>query len=214
MAALTEDSSKGGQLMTDQQTFNAAYLAAQPPQLQALMAMPVDSEADIQSRVTAALSLAHQGFAIDNEIMGHGFDAFEVQSECIELDETWKPNMLQAQLGQEGGYALPGGNVLPGMLGPYPETMPPGWLIVSVNPADYPPFAPPTPPAPPAPQNNPIGPLLGTDSSGEQIFGNVPIPGFVVTDGMIYPNPTASPRYMAHVYQTPWGSELDWAKIG
>ncbi len=61
--------------------FDQAYLAALPPELQALMNMPADSADSIETRVARGAALAGKGYTIDAPIMVYSWDAFLAMTE-------------------------------------------------------------------------------------------------------------------------------------
>ena len=96
-----------------QTQFDQAYVAALPPELQALMAMPADSADAIQTRVERGAALAGKGYTIDAPVMVYSWDAFLAMTERQNMGLTWVPSALQPGLGSPGGIAEPG-------LGPQP----------------------------------------------------------------------------------------------
>jgi hypothetical protein len=188
-----------------QTQFDQAYLAAQPPEIRALMAMPTDSDAAIQARVTRGAALATKGYGIDAPIMIYGWDAFNAMTERANMGLTWVPSALQPGLGMPGQYSEPGLNT-PGTLGPYPATPPPGSIKVSTTLADYPPFDPPAPPTPaPATNSDPVGP-----QSVGKFYYCTPA-GLSYPDGATYTE--ARGTFLKHVTITPFGRMSYWEKI-
>lgn len=193
------------QMDNTQTQFVQAYIAAQPPELRALMAMPADSDTAIQARVTRGASLAGKGYTIDAPIMIYSWDPFWCMTERADMGLTWVPSALQPGLGMPGQYSEPGLNT-PGTLGPYPATAPPGSIKVSTNLADYPPFDPPAPPTPVPPANSdPVGALsVGT-------LYLCTIAGLSYPDGATYTE--ARGNFLKHVVITPFGRTSYWEKI-
>ncbi len=64
-----------------QTQFDQAYLAAQPPELQALMNMAADNSDAIETRVARGAALAGKGYTIDAPIMVYGWDAYLAMTE-------------------------------------------------------------------------------------------------------------------------------------
>jgi len=173
--------------------------------VRALMAMPADSDAAIQARVSRGASLAAKGYTIDAPIMIYGWDPFLCMTERADMGLTWVPSALQPGLGMPGQYSEPGLNT-PGTLGPYPATAPPGSIKVSTNLADYAPFDPPAPPAPvPAGNADPVGALSLANLYLCSIAGLSYPDGAIVTE--------ARGTFLKHVVITPFGRTNYWEKI-
>lgn len=209
--------------MTEQQyedKFNADYLAAQPADVQALMALPTD----IPTRVNAARPLLAKGRLIDMAIMIWGWNAslvmllrsnFGVPYVGSFTPDGTGPGGLQ---GQAIGGAVPAG------------TLP----TVFVDPTDldgnlerlhkaYP--LPPPPPATPAPSTNPVGmfqffnqdypnPLGITPEPGES-FKNCPVygcsmAGQAFSEGEKVTGSDGVSKYRKHVQPGLFGPTHEW----
>ena len=191
---------------TTQTQFDQAYLAAQPPEVQALMHMPADSTDAIQARVARGAVLAAQGYTIDAPIMVYGWDPYLAMTQRLAAGMAWVPSALQPGLGQPGGYAMPGLVPFPGQQSYDPNNPPPGSIKVSTNIADYPPFDPPAPPAP--------APAVNTDPVGAQSVGNLYLStatGNTYADGATYTE--ARGTFLKHITITPFGRTNYWEKI-
>jgi len=136
-----------------QTTFDAAYWASQPPAIAALQGM------DPGTRLSTAQQLALSGFIIDVQIMAWGWDAYNTMLARQAYGYTWVPSALQQPVEVLPGITFPG---LP-TYNPNPP-YPAGSIVVSTNPADYPPYAP-VAPVTPAPAS--------TALVGINIFGTV-----------------------------------------
>jgi hypothetical protein len=146
------------QTVNPQTAFDKAYWAAQPPEVVALLKVP-----DQTQRASQAMTLAIQGFTIDNPIDVWGWDPYQVMQLRQDYGYTWVPSYLQPAIQEVPGKNLPG-------LTPYDPAHPPaGSIKVSLNLADYPPF---TPPA--APVVNPslsfVGNYSYTNAAGIQVY--------------------------------------------
>jgi len=189
-----------------QTQFDQAYLAAQQPELQALMNMAADSSNAIELRVARGAALAGKGYTIDAPIMVYGWDAYLAMTERQNMGLTWVPSALQAGLGSPGGIAEPGLAAQPGQTAYDPNSPPPGSIKVSTNLADYPPFDPPAPPAP--------APAANTDPVGPQSVGSLYLctpAGFSYPDGATVAE--ARGTFLKHVTITPFGRTNYWEKV-
>lgn len=121
----------------DSATFNSIYWASKAPEVRATF--DVNGAGQGQSaREAAAPALIKAGHIIDREIMIWGQDPFKIMSLRVFYGFTWVPNAVQPSPFYVGAP-------------PYdPKLFPLGSIRVSVDPADYPAFAPPPPPPPPA----------------------------------------------------------------
>jgi len=177
-----------------QTLFDQAYWAAQPPEVQALIALT-----DQDQRAAQAAQLASQGFTIDVPIMAWDWDPYLVMTMRAGYGYTWVPSALQAGVQMAPGLTTPG-------LIPYDPANPPeGSIRVSTNVQDYPPFNPPAQPAPPTPpSNDPVGP---------QSVGTLylTVPGDTYPDGAQYTD--ARGTFLKHVVITPFGRTGYWEKI-
>lgn len=179
--------------MSDQSTFDAAYWSHQHPEVAALRDVQ-----DFDSRAAQAMSLAAQGAIIDVPIMVWQWDPYLVMKYRLDLGYSWVPSALQPPLNIAPGIVQPG-------TPPYDPTHPPvGSIKVSINPADYPPFAPAPPPVAITQlvgaqiisginqyfavlgDHSPAGTTF-TDSRGEFVKYGVPVQGpFGVQGGLTY----------------------------
>ncbi len=157
---------------TDQQKFDAAYFAAQPPSVQAVMKMPVGNSAELTAREQAAVAAAQKGALIDGEIVGWGFDAFQTMLKYQSYGYTWINNILQPA-------PLPPGLSFPGFPAYDSNNPPAGSIKVSLNLADYPPYPVPAV-APPAAPIYYIGPLIPFQINEYETWDSQPN-GFTVT---------------------------------
>lgn len=158
---------------TDQQKFDAAFVASQSPAARAVLAMPVGSSAQLIARESAALALAKQGYPVEGKIFGWGFDPFLTFQNYQQAGYTWVPNVLQAP-------PLPPGLTFPGVPAYDPNNAPAGSIKVDLNPADYPPYAQPSTPAPPPAPAYYIGPLIPGSTTEYYTYDAQP-DGFTVT---------------------------------
>ena len=127
--------------MTPSQAFDAAYRASRDPRIQALYTI-----ADPMTRYNTALGLALKGLAIDNEIDVRGADPY-LEMLFRENDGiTWVPNVLQPNVAP--GVLPPGVTPNPPFVPYDPTNPPPGSLLVSTDPAKFPPWPVPPPPPP------------------------------------------------------------------
>lgn len=128
-----------------QSIFDGAYWAHQPPAV-----------ATCQTRCSPsqAIALANQGYQIDVAIDVWGGDPYAIMTDRASYGFTWVPALGQAQV-----------TILPGLsqagVQSYNPTPPSGSILVSTNPADYPPFVPPAPISAPA-----ATPLVGGQELG------------------------------------------------
>jgi hypothetical protein len=189
-----------------QTQFDQAYLAAQPPEIQALMALDASSSDALAARATQGATLAGKGFLIDAPIMVYAWDAYLCMMERQSLGMTWAPSALMPGLGSPNGYTLPGLSPQPGQIAYDPNNPPPGSIKVSTNPADYAPFDPPAPPPPLAPvSTDPVGPLSVGNLYLSTPLGNTYPDGAVVTE--------ARGTFLKHVTITPFGRTNYWEKV-
>lgn len=159
--------------LTNEQVFNAAYFAAQPPAVQAVLRMPTGSAAEITARQQAAIAAAKLGYLIDSEIGGFGWSAYGVMLRYQQYGYVSVNNILQPDTLPPGISWVPGS-----VLGPYVPNAP-GSIKVSRNLADYPPFAPAPVPVPVT-----VQPYLGAllpGQSNEYYTDDQEQNGFVVT---------------------------------
>jgi hypothetical protein len=105
---------------TTQERFNAAYWAAQPPEVRVLADIT-----DPARRAAKAAELAHAGFRVDVPIMAWGWDPYTTMKERVQAGYTWVPSALQAP--------VPHAPTI-GRLGERPI----GAIVVSVFIEDYP----------------------------------------------------------------------------
>jgi hypothetical protein len=188
-----------------QTQFDQAYLAAQPPEVQALMNMPAGSSDEVQARVTRGAALAAKGYTIDAPVMIYSWDPYLAMTERQNIGLTWVPSALQAGLGSPGGIAEPGLGPQPGQTAYDPNSAPPGSIKVSTNLADYPAFDPPAPPPAAAVNSDPVGP---------QSVGNLYLctpAGFSYADGATFTE--ARGTFLKHVSITPFGRTNYWEKL-
>ncbi len=179
---------------TNQQQFDQAYWASQPPEVQAL-----PGTADPVQRATQAATLATDGFTIDVPIMVWGWDAYLVMTMRAQFGYTWVPSALQPPVTIAPGLAQPG-------VVAYDPLHPPlGSIKVSTNIADYPPFA-------PVPQPTPQTPA-GDDPVGLQSIGNIylSVPGETYQNGAQFTDTRGT--FEKHVVVTPFGRNAYWEKI-
>jgi hypothetical protein len=178
---------------SQQQEFDQAYWAAQPPEVRAL-----PSIADQDSRGTRAAELASKGFVIDVPIMLWSWDAYLVMKLRSDFGYTWVPAALQATVTIAPGLSAPG-------TVPYDPAHPPlGSIHVSLNPADYPPFNPPTVTPSPTATTDPVGP-----QSIGVLYNSVPGDNFA--DGAKFTDGRGT--FLKHVVITPFGRTNYWEKI-
>ncbi|HMD48984.1 MAG TPA: hypothetical protein VKG79_07795 [Bryobacteraceae bacterium] len=188
-----------------QTQFDQAYLAAQPPEIQALMAMDASSNDAVSTRVTQGAALAAKGFLIDVPIMIYAWDAYLCMTERQDLGMTWVPSALMPGLGAANGYTMPGIPPQPGQIAYDPANPPPGAIKVSTSPADYAPFDPPAPPPPTPVNSDPVGP-----QSVGNLYLSTPL-GNTYPDGAMYTE--ARGTFLKHVTITPFGRTHYWEKV-
>jgi hypothetical protein len=80
-----------------------AYWATQPPEVQALRAVPDDGD-----RMTMAKQLAAKGYAIDVPIMVWGWDPLTTMMIRQGYGYTWVPSGAQSNLPAGPGISFPG----------------------------------------------------------------------------------------------------------
>lgn len=179
-----------GTTMTVQQTFDAAYWAAQRPEVVALLTV-----ADQTTRDNQAAALAMQGFIIDVPIMVWGWDPYLVMQMRQQFGYTWVPSALQPSVAE-----APGVNQA-GTVSYNPLAPPPGSVKVSLNLADYPPFAP-VAAATTAVQT--------ADPVGQQSLGNIylSVKGDTSPDGTKYTDSRGT--FLKHLVATPFGANAYW----
>lgn len=113
----------GQNLATSQQEFDAAYLAAQPQQVQALMQMPYGVD-----KVVQAQTLIKDGYIIDNTIMLWGWDAWNTTQARILYGYNWVPSAGMPPIQNAPG--LPQQGSIP----PYDAAiMPAGAILVTID---------------------------------------------------------------------------------
>ena len=177
---------------SQQQQFDQVYWAFQPPEVRALPSIP-----DQDSRATRAADLASKGFVIDVPIMVWSWDAFLVMKQRADFGYTWVPAALQTPISIAPGLSAPGTI-------PYDPAHPPaGSIKVSINPADYPPFAPPVVTPSPTATNDPVGP-----QSIGVLYNSVP--GENYPDGATFTDSRGT--FLKHVVITPFGRMNYWEK--
>jgi hypothetical protein len=120
-------------IATSAAVYSPAYLAAQPPAVKALMAMPRGTITQAAARVAQATKLAQEGYLIDGTIMVDGWDAFQEVTARLARGEVWSPGGLQEPLGQPGFFALPGEPPTDGQTAYNPKVIPPGALTNSLD---------------------------------------------------------------------------------
>jgi hypothetical protein len=109
-------------IATSQSQFDAAYKAAQPKAVQALMAMPGGWTA----RQATAIALVKQGYVIDNSIMVWGWDPWIVTQQRIAEGYTWVPSA-----GQPPVVVAPGLSYAGQMY--EPQIVPAGGILVTLD---------------------------------------------------------------------------------
>jgi hypothetical protein len=114
----TPNSAAAAAVAKSNMTPDDAYWAAQPPAVQALQNM------DPTDRVTAAQTLAKQGYTIDVPIMAWGWDPLTTMVERQNYGYTWIPSALQSPV-------LPPGVSYPGVSSYDPSNPPAGSIPVS-----------------------------------------------------------------------------------
>jgi hypothetical protein len=103
--------------------------------------------------VAAATTLAQSGYVIDVAIMVWGFGPAQTMYQRLVDGYPWVPSALQPPV-----QAVPGISI-PGVTSYNPKAPPNGAVSVSINPADYPPFA--LPNSPPVVITDPVGDYTG-----------------------------------------------------
>lgn len=123
--------------------FDNAYWASLDTKLQGLRPQ---ANQDTATRIALGRQLALSGELVDQEIMVYGSDPLCQMIARKNSGYAWWVNALQAVPGGPAGYSDP-------------KEKPVGALLVSTNPADFPPFVDPNAVPPPPPSV--IGPDLG-----------------------------------------------------
>jgi hypothetical protein len=103
--------------------YSAAYLAAQPSAVQALMGLPGGS------RMEKAIELAKAGYLIDGTIMVWAWDAYWTMKSRIGFGYTWVPSYLMPPIQIAPGLSQ-------GTSGPPPydaAVVPAGALLVTLD---------------------------------------------------------------------------------
>ncbi len=181
---------------TTQSEFDQAYWASEPPEIVA--AFGPASTLSQDDRTTRAVQLAQQGFTIDIAIMVWDWDPYLVMTMRANYGFTWVPAALQPPITVAPGLSFPGAAY-------DPNSPPAGSIPVSVNIANYPPYAPPasTAPAAPPPQ----------DPVGLQSVGNLylSVVGDSYPDGAEYTDSRGT--FLKHVVITPFGRNNYWELI-
>jgi hypothetical protein len=139
-----------------QQSFDTAYWAHQPPAVAQLNTMTVDVENPTASgRTSTGMSLAAQGYTIDVPIMVWGWDAYLTMEMRVQYGYTWVPSALMSPVTMAPGVTVPG------QASYDPNNPPAGAITVSLNLANYPPYAPPPVAVPVVTPTSCVGMSLG-----------------------------------------------------
>ena len=190
--------------------FDAAYLAHQPPAVQALI-NTLETPSNVAALSQQAASLAAQGYIIDGPIDVWKWDPCLVMSQRVAWGLTWLPNAFQVQIlltpTSNGPVLTIGGS-------PYSATATPpaGSIIVSTDATSYPPYASPIPtPSAPAICAAPGPPTGGCiDPVGPYDIGNM----YYTVTGDNSPNGTSFTdsrgTFTKTVVPTPFGNESWW----
>ena len=127
----------------DQPTYNAGYAASLPPNISALMRLSVDCFAGTSTsgRTAGFTLLAQQGYAIDEQIMVMGDDAYAVMQERNQYGYT----SVLAFLAPKPTIQVPPGVTFNGITG-----LPNQGTVIVYWPSPPPPFSAPPPSQPPA----------------------------------------------------------------
>ena len=129
------------------------YIPSKDPRIQALFAGTyglAGTMLTLEARVAVAQALSNAGLVIDEEIDGEGQDCLETIQYRQRYGYTRFPDMAQ------------GSDVDP-VTGARDYSNPKFAIVVTTDPAAYPPFVTPPPPAPPAPASL-VGPYCGCTS--------------------------------------------------
>lgn len=175
-------------------TFDTAYWLSFDPKVQALRNIPVDvNMPETGGRTKTAMSLATEGFVIDVPIMVWGWDAYLTMTLREQYGYTWVPSALMPPV-----QMAPGVPPLAGMAPYDPNNPPKGAIMVSVNPAAYPPFEKPVLPIPPGTPTSLVG-----INEGAGYYQAFPQAIAQLQDGEEY---TADPRgkFIFHKSQSPF----------
>jgi len=174
--------------MDNNPQFDAAYTLSQPPQVQALMAMP-----DETARLTQAQVLAAQGFIIDVPIMVWGWDPWKLMTYRQNMGFTWVPSALQQNISVAPGVSLPAAVAYNPLAPPF------GSIKVSTNIADFPPYNAPPPPVP-----------VTTELVGPQAVGSMylTVVGDTSPAGTMFSD--ARGTFEKYIAPTPFGNNAWW----
>lgn len=179
--------------------FDAAYKAAQSPEVLALMNIQ-----DFEQRTSRAAELAAKGVTIDVPIMVWGWDPWKVMKQRSDYGFTWVPAALQPNVSVAPGVST-GGAV------PYnPNNPPAGSIRVSIDIAFYKPYGQGTVAPPPPPVHTG---LVGPHSVGNMYLTVVGdhSPAGTKFSGT---KPTDSQgNFVKHTAQTPFGTNAWWEKV-
>lgn len=178
--------------MSQQQTFNDAYWAHQPPELQVLRGIQ-DTPEGWQKRSDLAHALALQGFLILPDVMVQGYDPWFVMNIRKEDGYTWLPNLLQPRITVAPGIAQAGVPMYD------PSHPPAGSIKVSTDLTDYPPF---TPPAA-APAHTHTGSWVGDKMTGANNLYYAPFADDPNADGTEVSDPRGT--FIKKMKALPWG---------
>ncbi len=145
-------------IITDQQTFDALFVASRDPRLAALQDLKTaDGRPDVAARTTGAVKLAQAGLIINEGIDINGMDPFFFMRWLASMGFVWYQALFQAA---------------PASLLDYQDASKawPSSIKISLDDGDYPAFA---QPAPPQPDQSPVGTLsgvAGTYGINAQVF--------------------------------------------
>lgn len=180
---------KENNTMSTESVFNTAYWLAKDPKVRALNDIP-----DFNTRQTAAMMLASQGFAIDVPIMVWDWSPYLVMLQRANYGYVWVPSALETPISIAPGVAQPG-------TVPYDPAHPSSNSIkVSVNLADYPPFNPPVvAPVPPS-----VTSLVGIDTGAGFFSAVLPDAPKSLKDGDTYKE--ARGTFTFHIAHSPFGT--------
>ncbi|MEN6606247.1 MAG: hypothetical protein ABFD60_03300 [Bryobacteraceae bacterium] len=177
----------------DREKFNELYWNAQPAAVRVVRTMQSLSP----ERLSKAVELARQGYRVDAQIAGLGFEAWGTMKGRQLNGFKWAPALLQ-------DYSLVMWPLNPWELGPNTPA-PEGTIKVSLDPADYPAIDQPVKEETSLPRiTNPVGSLIYGNVYQGNFGDNWPV-GAVYTD--------ARGRFEKKAVASPFGLRVWWERL-